>query len=162
VKTIFFVRHAKSSWDDTSLPDIDRPLNDRGKRDAPRMGKRLAKRDVKVDLILSSPANRAITTAQIIADKLDYKLKDIVADDRLYPGDVDDLLNIIHKLSDKLDRVMLVGHNPVLAELAHRLSSEITNMPTCAVAEIKFNAKLWADVGKATLATAALEYPKKS
>ena len=126
------------------------------------MGKQLAKRDVRADLILSSPANRALTTAEIIAKELDYKLKDIVVDDRLYPGAVDDLLNIIHKLSDKLDRVMLVGHNPALTELAHRLSSEITHLPTCAVAEFTFNAKSWPDVGKATLKTVTLEHPKKS
>ncbi|MGO9514096.1 MAG: SixA phosphatase family protein [Steroidobacteraceae bacterium] len=162
MKTLFLVRHAKSSWDDNTLPDKDRPLNDRGKRDAPRMGERLAKRDVKADLILSSPASRALKTAEIIAKKLDYKRKDIVVDDRLYPGAVDDLLHIIHKLGDKLNRVMLVGHNPAFAELAHQLSNEITDMPTCAVAELTFNAKSWQDVGNATLATAALEYPKKS
>jgi len=162
MKTIFLVRHAKSSRDDTTLPDKDRPLNDRGKRDAPTMGERLAKRHVKADLILSSPANRALTSAQIIGKKLDYRLKDIVVDDRLYPGAVDDLLNIIHKLGNKLDRVMLVGHNPVLTELAHHLSSEITDMPTCAVAEFTFNAKSWPDVGNATLATVSLDYPKKS
>jgi phosphohistidine phosphatase len=162
MKTLVLVRHAKSSWRDTTLPDKQRPLNDRGKRDAPRMGKRLAKRDVKADLILSSPANRALTTAEIIAKELDYKLKDIVVDDRLYPGVADDLLGVIHKLSDKLDRVMLVGHNPALANLAHRFSSEITHMPTCAVAEFTFNAKSWQDVDKAALATMALERPKKS
>jgi phosphohistidine phosphatase len=69
MKTLFLIRHAKSSWDDTALPDKDRPLDDRGKRDAPKVGKRLAKRDVKPDLILSSPARRALTTAQIIAKK---------------------------------------------------------------------------------------------
>jgi bisphosphoglycerate-dependent phosphoglycerate mutase len=106
MKTLFLIRHAKSSWDDTALPDKDRPLNDRGKRDAPKMGKRLAKRDVKPDLILSSPAKRALTTAEIIAKKLDYKLKDIVVDDRLYAGAVHDLLNVIHKLGDKPKRVI--------------------------------------------------------
>ena len=75
MKTLFLIRHAKSSWDDTALPDKDRPLADRGRRDAPKMGKRLAKRDVKPDLILSSPARRALTTAEIVAKKLDYKLK---------------------------------------------------------------------------------------
>ena len=80
MKTLFLIRHAKSSWDDTALPDKDRPLGDRGRRDAPKMGKRLAKRDVKPDLILSSPARRALTTAEIVAKKLDYKLKDIVVD----------------------------------------------------------------------------------
>ena len=72
MKTLFLIRHAKSSWDDTALADKDRPLNDRGKRDAPKMGKRLADRDVNPDLILSSPAMRALTTAEIIAKKLDY------------------------------------------------------------------------------------------
>ena len=119
MKTLFLIRHAKSSWDDPALPDKDRPLGDRGRRDAPKMGKRLAKRDVKPDLILSSPARRAFTTAEIMAKKLDYKLKHIVVDDRLYAGAVHDLLNVIHKLGDKLERVMLFGHNPELTELAH-------------------------------------------
>jgi phosphohistidine phosphatase len=162
MKTLFLIRHAKSSWGDTALPDKDRPLDDRGKRDAPKMGKRLAKRDVKPDLILSSPAMRALTTAEIIAKKLDYKLKDIVLDDRLYAGEADDLLNVIHKLGDKLERVMLFGHNPEVTELAHRLSSEITHMPTCAVAEFTFATKSWSDIGKAKLAKVALDYPKKS
>jgi phosphohistidine phosphatase len=114
------------------------------------------------DLILSSPAIRALTTAEIIAKKLDYKLKDIVVDDRLYAGEADDLLNVIHKLGDKLERVMLFGHNPKLTELAHRLSSKITHMPTCAVAEFTFDAKSWSNIGKAKPAKVALAYPKKS
>ena len=84
MKTLFLIRHAKSSWDDTALPDKDRPLANRGRRDAPKMGRRLAKREVKPDLILSSPARRALTTAEIIAKKLDYKRKNIVVEDR--PG----------------------------------------------------------------------------
>ena len=83
MKTLFLVRPAKSSWNSTTLPDKDRPLNDRGKRDAPKLGRRLAKRDVKPELILSSPAMRTLATAEIIARKLDYKLKEIVVDDRL-------------------------------------------------------------------------------
>src|ERR1700716_1147223 len=147
MKTLFLIRHAKSSWDDTALPDKDRPLDDRGTRDAPKMGKRLAKRDVKPDLILSSPARRALTTAEIIAKKLDYKRKDIVVEDRLYSGAVLDLLNVIHKLGDELERVMLLAI-PELTDLAHRLSSEITHMPTCAVAEFMFSAKSWSNIGK--------------
>src|SRR5690242_21738198 len=118
MKTLFLIRHAKSSWDDTALPDKDRPLNDRGKRDAPKMGKRLAKRDVKPDLILSSPAKRALTTAKIIAKKLEYKFTDIVVNDRLYAGAAHDLLNVIHRLGDRPKRVILFGHNPELTELA--------------------------------------------
>jgi phosphohistidine phosphatase len=161
MKTLFLIRHAKSSWDDTALADKDRSLNDRGRRDAPKMGKRLAKRDATPDLILSSPARRAVMTAEMIAKELDYKLKDIVVDDRLYASAVDDLLKVIHKLGDNLESVMLFGHNPELTELAHRLSSEITDMPTCAVAEFTFNAKSWLNIGKARVAKVAFDYPKK-
>jgi phosphohistidine phosphatase len=162
MKTLFLVRHAKSSWDDTALPDKYRPLNDRGKRDAPKMGERLAKRDVKPDLILSSPARRALATAEIIAKKLDYKLKNIVVDDRLYAVDADDLLDAIRKLGDKSMRVMLFGHNPEVTELAHRLSNKITHMPTCAVAEFTFDAKSWANIGEDKPTKATLDYPKRS
>ena len=70
--------------------------------------------------------------------------------------------NVIHKLGDELERVMLFGHNPELTDLAHRLSSEITHMPTCAVAEFMFSAKSWSNIGKAKLAKVALDYPRKS
>ena len=162
MKSVFLVRHAKSSRDDPTLPDKDRPLNDRGKRDAPKMGERLAKRDVKPDLILSSPAKRALKTAEIFAQELDYKRKDIVVDDRLYAVTPDDLLDIIRNLDDKLARVMLFGHNPELTELAHRLSSEITHMPTCAVAELTFDTKSWSNLGKDKPAKVTFEYPKQS
>jgi phosphohistidine phosphatase len=162
MKTLFLIRHAKSSREDASLPDRDRPLDVRGKRDAPNMGKRLAKRDAKPNLIVSSPANRALATAEIIARTLDYKVKDIVVDDRLYAAEADDLLDIIRGLGEKPERVMFVGHNPELTELAHRLSSEITGLPTCAVAEFTFNAESWSNIGKATLVKVAVDFPKRS
>src|SRR6266496_2649411 len=125
-------------------------------------GERLARFDVKPDLIVSSPARRALTTAEIIAKKLDYKLRNIVMDDRLYAVDADDLLDVIRKLGDKSKRVMLFGHNPELTELAHRLSSKITRMPTCAVAEFTFDAKAWAKIGDDKPTKATLDYPKRS
>ena len=161
MKTLFLVRHAKSSRDDPSLPDRDRPRDDRGKQDAPKMGKRLAKRDVKPDLLVSSPALRALTTAQLIAEEVGYKRKDIVVDDRLYASSPDDLLAVIRTLDKKLDRVMLFGHNPEFTDLAHRLSSEIIDMPTSAVAEFNFDTKAWSDVGEVEPAKAVLDYPKK-
>ena len=160
VKTLFLVRHAKSSWDDPALPDKDRPLNDRGKRDAPKMGERLAKRDAKPDLILSSPARRALKTAEIFAEELDYKRKAIVVDDRLYAATSDDLLDVIRKLGEKVERAMMFGHNPELTELAHRFSSEITHMPTCAVAEFTFDTKSWSKLGKDKPAKVAFELSK--
>jgi phosphohistidine phosphatase len=160
MKTLFLVRHAKSSWDDATLPDKERPLNDRGMRDAPKMGARLAKRDVKPDLILSSPARRALTTAEIIAGKLGYKVGDIVVDERLYAASPDDLLEVINGLRDKPKHVMLFGHNPGLTELANRLSGKIADMPTCAVAEFVFDIKSWSNVGSHEPAKVRLHSPK--
>jgi phosphohistidine phosphatase len=161
MKTLFLVRHAKSSRDDPSLPDRDRPLDERGKQDAPTMGKRLAKRDVKPDLVVSSPALRALTTARLIAEEIGYKRKDIVVDDRLYASSPDDLVAVIRALDKKLDRVMLVGHNPEFSDLAHRLSSEIGDMPTSAIAEFSFDTKAWSDVGEVEPVKAVLDYPKR-
>ena len=100
MKTLFLIRHAKSSWDDTALPDKDRPLNDRGRRDAPKMGERLAKRDVKPDLILSSPAVRALRTAEIIAKKLDYRRK-IVVNERLYAAGALEVFYVSAQMKNK-------------------------------------------------------------
>ena len=162
MNTLFLIRHAKSSWDNAALPDKERPLNDRGRRDAPKMGERLAKRDVKPDLILSSPAVRALSTAEIIAEKLNYRRKDIVVTERLYAAEVDDLLDVIRQLGDELKCVMLFGHNPEFTELAHRLSGEIAHMPTCAIAEFTFDAKSWSGIDSIKPAQILLDYPKKS
>ena len=160
MKTLFLVRHAKSSWNDPALADKDRPLTDRGRQDARRMGKRLAKRDVKPDAIFSSPARRALTTARIVAKKLDCKVKDIRVDDRLYAVEADDLLHFIRGLGDKPKSVMLIGHNPELTELAHRLSNEIAYMPTCAIAVFRIDAKSWSRAGKDKPAGAKLYLPR--
>jgi len=116
---------------------------------------------VKPDLLLSSPALRALTTAQLIADEIGFKRKDIAVDDRLYASSPDDLLAVIRALDNKLDRVMLFGHNPEFSELAHRLSSDIVDMPTSAVAEYNFDTKAWSDVGEIEPVKAILDYPKK-
>jgi phosphohistidine phosphatase len=160
MRTLLLVRHAKSSRDDPSLADRERPLNNRGMRDAPKIAKRLAKYDLKPDLILSSPAVRALATAQLMADEFDYKAKDIVVDDRLYASAPATLLKVIRELGDKPKRVMLVGHNPELAELAHRLSDSITDMPTCAVAEFTFDMGSWSDLGTQEPAKVKLQSPK--
>ncbi|MFJ4293741.1 SixA phosphatase family protein [Cupriavidus sp. NPDC089707] len=163
MKTLFLVRHAKSSRDDPSLPDRERPLDDRGLRDAPEMGKRLAERKVRPDLLVSSPAVRALTTAHLIADELGYARKDIAIDDRLYASSADDLLAVVRALDKKLGSVMLFGHNPEFTDFAQRLSSgEIPDMPTCAVAKFRFDTKAWADVGEVTPSKVSLDSPRKS
>lgn len=160
MKTLFLVRHAKSSRDAPSLPDRDRPLDDRGRQDAPKVGKRLARRDVRPDLLLSSSALRALTTAHLIAEEVAYERQDIVADDRLYASSADDLLAVVRALDNKLDRVMLFGHNPEFTDLAHRLSSGIIDLPTCAVVELHFDIRTWSDVGVVEPAKVIVDYPK--
>jgi len=145
MQTLLLVRHAKSSWSDPSLPDRERPLNERGKHDAPRMGKRLADLGVRPDVILSSPARRALKTARLLAEELGCKAADIRVDNRLYATEAEVLLGVIRELGDGRKCVMLVGHNPELTETAHRYSAAITHLPTCAVAEFVFAARSWPD-----------------
>lgn len=160
MKILTLIRHAKSSWDDASLPDKERPLNDRGKRDAPMMGERLAERGVKADLILSSPAVRALMTAEIIAKKIGYKRKNIVVDERIYGAQANTLFNLIRALDDEHECVMLFGHNPELTELARVFSDDIEDMPTCAVAEFTFDVAHWADLGKQPPTQVTFDFPK--
>ena len=159
-RTLILIRHAKSSWKDTDLSDRERPLAGRGKRDAPMMGKRLAERQVKPDLILSSPAQRALATAKIIANELEYKTQDIVVDERLYTTDANTLLAVIGELKSTLKCVMLFGHNPEFSELAHRLYSETDLLPTCAVAQFTFETASWANIREAKPEDVVLDYPK--
>ena len=148
MKTLYLLRHAKSSWDDTSLPDRERPLEPRGERDAAKMSR-------------SSPAARALATANVVAKGLDYKTKNIAVDDRLYAATVEALLDVIEALDDRLDRVMLVGHNPGFTELAHHFDSKITHMPTCALAEFRFEAESWAGIGQARPLHMIFDSPKQ-
>jgi len=162
MKTLLLIRHAKSSRDEAVWSDRSRPLSDRGRRDASVMAKRLAKREGRPDLILSSPATRAFATARIIAKGLPYKVKDIVVVDRLYEGGSDDLLAVIRRLGPGPERVMLFGHNPGLTELARSWADEIAHMPTCAVARFTFAARSWAEVGGDRVEEVSLDWPKRS
>ena len=161
MNTRLLIRHAKSSWDDTSLPDRERPLEPRGERDAAKMSRRWSQRHAKPDLIMSSPAARALATANVVAQGLDYKTKHIAVDDRLYAATVEALLAVIEALDDRLDRVMLVGHNPGFTELAHHFDSKITHMPTCALAELRFEAESWAGIGQTWPVHTIFDSPKQ-
>lgn len=126
------------------------------------MGRRLAARGVKPDLIVSSPALRARRTADAMARTLDCDPREIVVNDRIYASEADVLIEVIHQLDDKLGCVMLVGHNPGLTALAHRFSDEINHMPTCAVAQFAFDTMSWSDVGAVVPSSVAFDYPKKT
>ena len=161
MKDLIIVRHAKSSWKDSGLDDRERPLNRRGERDAPEMGARLARRGERPDLVVSSPAVRALTTARIIAGKLDYARKDIVVVSRLYGADVDELLDVIRSADESAATLMLFGHNPGLTELANHLGPRpIPNLPTCGVLHLRFEADTWPVVGYARGDEILFDFPK--
>jgi phosphohistidine phosphatase len=160
VKTLILVRHAKSRWK-KPLPDRLRPLNKRGQRDAPMMGERLARREIEPDLIVSSPATRALVTAEAIAQEIGYPEEEIRADERLYNASAFELLEIIQELDDALEHVMLFGHNPGLTDLANELGCDIDNIPTCGVVELRFEVDSWANISDADPACADFDYPKK-
>lgn len=161
MKILILVRHAKSSWKDASLADRDRPLNKRGKRDAPEMGRRLAARGAAPDLIVSSPAARALATARIIAEAVGYPVDAIREDERLYLASPAELLEAIRDLDDGYDRVFLFGHNPGLTELVNELSEPaVDNVPTCGLVELRLAAERWADVSPDTVRRVSFDTPK--
>jgi phosphohistidine phosphatase len=162
LKTLVLIRHAKSSWKDASLADRDRPLNGRGERDAPKMGRRLAAWAGAPDLVVSSPAVRALTTARFIAKGVGYPVKRIVEDERLYAGDRTELLDAIRGLDDRLDMVFLFSHNPGLTDLVNALSEEpVDNVPTCGVVKFRVDADYWANVRADTVQRIDFDYPKR-
>jgi phosphohistidine phosphatase len=157
MKTVYLIRHAKSSWEDEGLSDFDRPLNERGKIDAPRMGKRLKEKNLNADLFLSSPAKRAHSTAKRIADAMGYPKEKIKTEQALYHADEDEILNVIRSLNDKNDCVVLFGHNPGLTDFVNTMNHDrkrfIDNIPTCGVAAFRFETMSWKqiDFGKGEL-----------
>jgi phosphohistidine phosphatase len=163
MKNLTLIRHAKSSWKNAFLLDIDRPLNKRGQRDAPVMGKRLAERESIPDLIISSPAIRALTTAEVIAAEIEYPIEEIVIDERIYGAGVIEWLHIIQSLDDALDHIMCFGHNPGLTDLVNSISTYyIDNVPTCGVVELTFDTDTWADIGHIEPTQVHFDYPKKT
>jgi len=146
MKKIYFIRHAKSSWDDPGLTDIERPLNKRGLRDAPFMSKMLKGKNVQPDKIISSPANRAFTTATYFAAALNIPEQAIVVRKEIYHAYPEQVLNIIRNLSDSDDVVILFGHNPCFTSLANQFSEEyIPNVPTCGIVEVEAMVEKWSD-----------------
>ncbi len=162
MKTLYLNRHAKSSWSDYSLSDFDRPLNKRGKRDAPFMGEVLSKKVKPPQLIYTSPAKRAITTAIQIAKSFGYEEKKIIKNPDIYGAVVSDLMRIINRTSDEYDIIMLFGHNPTFTMAANYLSDKyIDNLPTSGFVQIDFNLDSWNDIEGNTGKLVLFEYPKK-
>jgi phosphohistidine phosphatase len=146
MKTLILLRHAKSSWDDPALADFDRPLNERGLRDAPRMGKELARRKALPDLVLCSPAQRARQTLELFKGPAGLA-REPVYEPRIYNASTRDLLEVIQEISDEVESVLLVGHNPGLEDFFARLTERVEHLPTAAMARLELKTDRWRDVG---------------
>lgn len=166
MKKLYIVRHAKSSWDDTELDDFDRPLNKRGLKDAPRMGKRLREKRITPDIMLSSPAVRAITTCHAIAAVLQFEESKIKTDKRLYHANEDQILEVIRGLNDSIrdneEVVFIFGHNPGLTEFVNSLlNTTIDNIPTCGVVATELPVERWQDVTFGCGKMLFFDFPKR-
>jgi phosphohistidine phosphatase len=159
MKRIYFIRHAKSDHD-TGLLDHDRPLNKRGKKDAPFMAKRLRQFAPLPDVIISSSADRALTTANLIARVLG--IHEIKIEPRLYMSNEITYLDVIRELPDSAGVVFLIGHNPVITTLCESLSGEfIGNIPTCGILAIDFEVESWAQITVDCGDKVVFDYPSK-
>ncbi|MDH3533504.1 MAG: histidine phosphatase family protein [Gammaproteobacteria bacterium] len=144
MKTLTLVRHAKSSWKNTGLRDRDRPLNKRGERDAPMMGKRIVEAGIRPSLIISSPAVRAWSTAKVIAREIGYPAEFLQREDELYLASLDSLLDVVAAQEAGFHNLMLVGHNPGLTDFANFLSPGLTgNVPTAGVVSVSIDRDDW-------------------
>lgn len=162
MKQLLLIRHAKSDWDDPSLDDFDRPLNGRGKRDAPLMAERLLEKKIKIDAFFSSPAKRAGKTARIIADAY-HKKDDIIYRDELYGAGEPVFFDVINGASNPHDCIAIFSHNPGITDFANFLTAtRIDNIPTCGVFAIKADCKKWKDFAKAKKEFWFFDYPKSS
>jgi phosphohistidine phosphatase len=163
LKTLFLVRHAKSSWDNILLSDFERPLNERGKEDAPKMAKRLRKKDVKIDAFISSPAKRAKKTAEYFAKEFDGDKDEIIFISVLYDAGVNDFAETVKTIDDKYENVAVFSHNPGITAFASELTDvpTIDNMPTSSVFAVKADIDKWKDFAKAKKEFLFFDYPKK-
>lgn len=152
MKTLYLLRHAKSSWNDSSLRDFDRPLNERGRSDAPLIGKRLASESLSDPLVICSPALRTRETAQLVLLNANLHVQPRF-DNRIYEASMRDLLQVVSEIDDEKHVAILIGHNPGFEELLAFLTGERRPMPTCALAKIEFDVVSWKDVraGEGTL-----------
>lgn len=145
LRTLYLLRHAKSSWKDDSLADFDRPLKGRGRDAAEQLGKRLASEKLKDGVLICSPAVRTRETADIVLKHSRLRM-DQRFDERIYEASLRDLLQVVAEIPDDRQTAMMIGHNPGFEELLAFLTGQARRMPTCALAKIKLEVASWKDV----------------
>jgi len=162
MKTLFVIRHAKSSWDEPGLSDLERPLNDRGLRDAPFMAKMLRGKGIPVDKLISSPAKRAHDTASFFAGEWKIHTSSVGVERAIYEASPAGLLDLVHAFSNDWETVFLFGHNPTLTSFVNFFSREyLVNLPTCGIVHLVSEAEKWDQFGVTTARVAALYYPRQ-
>lgn len=161
MKKLILIRHAKSSWDKPWQNDHDRPLAERGLRDAPEMAKRLKKRGIKPEIILSSTALRAIQTAKITAQELNFPEEKIETEKNLFHASPNMILKIIHMQKDTHETLFVFGHNPGMNELINELGVDLDNLPTSGQIGFKLDAESWSELNRKNVKFWFIDYPKK-
>ncbi len=163
MKTLILIRHAKSSWNDFSQKDFDRPLNERGNHDAPIMANRLLKQNIKIDALITSPAKRALSTCKYFAKAFELKKKSIIKEERLYLADCKIFFDVINNMEDEYNSVALFSHNPGITNFANQITeTKIDNMPTCGIYAVETDIKHWTDFAASAKHFLFFDYPKNT
>jgi phosphohistidine phosphatase len=161
MKKLFLIRHAKSSWDDSGLRDIERPLNGRGRKDAPVMADWLAEQHSPPVALVSSPAVRARSTAGFFAKAYQLDDREVLIVNDLYEASAHDILQVVHGLEESWHNVLLFGHNPGLTDLVNEFADTyVLNLPTCGIAELHSGAKTWSNLSPANSRLVDIYCPK--
>ena len=160
-KRLILIRHAKSDWGNPSIRDFDRPLNKRGHLNAPEMAHRMINQNIYPDLVVSSPALRALTTAKYFAKEWGISENEIQTDKNIYEAGLKALLNVVNQFENQFNIVVMFGHNPGFTDFANYLSDvNIYNMPTCSIVILEFSLADWALVSSSTAKVILFDYPK--
>ncbi len=161
MKQLLLIRHAKSSWNDPSQNDVDRPLNKRGKKDAPKMAERLLDKKIKIDAFLSSPAERALDTCIYFAKAYNVKKKEIIQIPELYNAQVENFYKVVSEVDNSFDAIALFSHNPGITEFVNELTDvHIDDMPTCSIFAVKADIKKWEEFTEGEKLFWFFDYPK--
>ncbi len=161
MRSLSLIRHAKSDWSSGAASDHERPLNERGRRDAPEMGRRLRDRGIAFDLMISSDACRALETSEAIRAELGEAAGSLAIEPRLYLVGPIGMLETIEAQAAEIRHLALVGHNPGMTELAQALGALLPNLPTCGIVTFDFSdLKDWSDIRQTRAQTIAVDLPK--
>lgn len=162
MRSVLFIRHAKSSWDNAAVSDFDRPLNDRGKMDAPQMARRLLDKKIPLDSFISSPAKRARKTTDFFVEAYGLAESNVLLKAELYLPSPDVFYDVIEEIANRFHHIAICSHNPAITQFVNQLTNEIRvdNVPTCGIFAVKTNISRWEDFRKAQKQFWFFDYPK--